>query len=271
MQIRKMLGAAVVAAFLLPFPALAADSPDNLDIVWARAAGDRTPIFSEPAADSKVLRTLRHNDLVHISGVKMVGGEAWYNVVRFETSDIDGWMRGRDTWFSPLHAQGFEPATHQLYDRLRMRLDKYIGNYPERTTEIFGKPFDGTFVPDHGATVTTLHWRGLTMQYSNSTRRKSGAWINYVFVTPGKVGKQVMFGPIRIGSSVEQVRALASKLGRNKEGKGDRFVDLSGKPDSDGVYELRLENAFQSDRYCFRFFISPEGKVVRMEHRYAYP
>ena len=97
----RTLAAFLLAACLVPAPALAADSPDNLDIVWARANRAQTPVYADASASSKVLVTLRKDDLVHIAGTRTVDGETWYNVVSYElTHDTDGWIRGSDTWVS---------------------------------------------------------------------------------------------------------------------------------------------------------------------------
>lgn len=277
----KRIFCAILLAVLSATCALAGDTPENLNVIWARAAHDGTPIYASPSEKSKVVIKLdEKNDLLRITGERTEGSETWYEVSYYlATRLVEGWIKASDTWFSDVHDIGYFPKSHQLYDRLRFKLERYLGNYPELSRKLVGREFDSKFQAGGGVTVQTMIWRGLKMIYENSYKNPDGAWISYVEVAPGRTGNKVSFGPIRLGTTADEVR----KILKDNQGFEYKYMDRSVKyhdvidevelPDGTTMIQLSTENygggGEVGNPYSFSFFIK-DGKVVRMEHRWAH-
>ena len=224
------------AAFLMSFSGYAfADSPDNLDIFWVRPMGEKTPLYDAPRNDAKVIQNF-HMDKTsfYVTGTKKINGEFWYEV----SYPINGWLKSGDAWFSPAKDQ--RPENLALEARMAMRLAIDLGNYPQKSESLLGKPRTAKFKAGDGVTVQTLTWSGLIIIYENSYVKAENAWIWRA--AAGK-GCKVSFAGIRIGDSAEKLKKF----------------DVAFEPAKDDG--LRLDDG----PYHF-FFAVKDGKVVAISY-----
>ena len=254
------------------------DTPDNLDVVWARAANKNVVLHSGPSETSDALDTLNKGDTIKLVGEREVDGEKWYaGYIVKKTSPVDGWVRAKDMWFSDVHDIGFYPKSHLLYDRLRTKLNRYVGNWPDMTRKILGREREAKFGKGNGSVIHTLSWPGLKIVYQNSYKRPEGAWINYINVVPGRTGDKVRFGPIHLGSSIDEVRALGKHLGFEYKylDRNTKLTERLDEVDTPEGLMIQLSTEYYGNNgelgspYSFSFFIK-DDKVVRMEYRWAY-
>lgn len=203
----KGLATALLAVIVILPLTGQADSPGNLDIVWARTAGPigttagTAPIYSQKTVRSKVVKHYSHKHVVHIAGMeKDENGQDWYEVVW----PFKGWLRASDTWFAP-QLGGYHPERLPGPERLSLRIKTDIGNYPAATIKVLGEPKSQSYRVDKSigsVVVQTLKWKGTVIEYHNSYTKENLAWINGV--TLGQ-GSQVSFGPIHIGDPAEKL------------------------------------------------------------------
>lgn len=258
---------ALICFIFLSISAFAMDTPENLNFVWARAAIQATPVYLEPSVTSKVIKTLKQLDIIILVDEKNIDGETWYEIAFHERQPLVAWIPQKYTWFSPVHGNGFLPKTHLLYDRLKRRIEMNIGNYPKASKKFLGPNVNAYFQADRGVTTQTLYWDGLTVVYKNSYKHEDGAWITYADVTPGRVGKNIDFGPIHLGSSADDVRALQDSFGKTAEKQEDYLEEIKTATG----YILKIYNApHVKNTYCINFYIDQDDKVNRMELRWAY-
>ncbi len=196
----------LISAWILPFT-VQADSPDNLDIIWARTKGekgataDKAPIYSQKSTRSKVVKHYANKYVVILTGRESDGyGQEWYEVAW----PFKGWLRASDTWFAP-QLGGYYPEKLPEPERLSLRMQIDIGNYPAATIKVLGKPKNQQYRVEKGLgnlVVQTLWWKGTVIEYQNSYRQAELAWIDSITLSKGaKAG----FGPIHIGDRVEKL------------------------------------------------------------------
>ncbi len=204
--LRGFAVALLASAGILPFT-VQADSPENLNIIWARPKGatgalkDKAPIYSQKSTRSKVVKWYAHKNVVIIAGKEADSdGQEWYEVVR----PFKGWLRASDTWFAP-QLGGYYPEKLPEPERLSLRLETDIGNYPAATIKVLGKPKSQQYRVEKSlgnVVVQTLRWKGTVIEYQNSYRQAELAWIDGITLSQGtKAG----FGPIHIGDPVEKL------------------------------------------------------------------
>ena len=227
---KSLLTMLVMTACALPFSAQA-DSPDNLDIVWARTTGNKTPIYSRKSISSPIVKTYAHKYTVYLTGKATDGkGETWYEV----SWPMKGWLRQRDTWFSS-DIKGYYPENEPLPERLSSRLDIDFGNYPDATIKRFGKPIAQTYAANHGVVTQQMKWPGLEIRYENSYRDPAGAWISALTVSKGS---QYHFGPIHVGDPAAKLGEFGiERMAKNSEveigsNPAFRFIIRGGRIDS---------------------------------------
>ena len=258
-------------------------TPENLNIVWARPANANAMLYKEADENSPAVK-IDENDIPHISEQKEVDGKLWYRAYilkpvlkGMKSADeavASGWMRAEDTWFSDVHDIGFYPLSHTLFDRLRMKLERYVGNYPQRSRLIFGREKRAKFFKGRGTAIQALSWDGLEIVYENSYKQPHYAWINYIQVFGGN--DKVSFGPIKIGSPKEAVLALKDELGFEYKYM-DRNVKLYNEFSHDKLSDnFELITITSTDyegkpylNHAFRFFIE-DDKVITMEFCYGF-
>ena len=197
---KGLAAALLVSAGILPFT-VQADSPDNLDLVWARTTGEKTPIYSQKSTRSKVVKRFSHQNTLTIAGKESdEKGQDWYEIVW----PLKGWLRASETWFTP-KLGGYYPEKLSDPERLSLRMDTDIGNYPAATIKVLGKPKNQQYRVDKGignVVVQKLWWKGTVIEYHNSYRQAELAWIDGITLSQGaKAG----FGPIHIGDPVEKL------------------------------------------------------------------
>lgn len=276
---KKLAAVLCLGAFAL------AHTPQNLNIVWSRPANDNAMLYAGADESSPAVK-INENDIPLISEQKEVDGKLWYrayilkpvskNMKSADEAVASGWMRAEDTWFSDVHDIGFYPLSHTLFSRIQTKLNRYVGNYPERSRLIFGREKKARFSRDNGAVIQTLLWDGLGIVYENSSAKPHYAWISYMEVSPGKAGEMVSFGPIRLGSPLEAVLALRGELGFEYK-YNDRSVKLYNEflheklsQNSELVTIARSPSSEGSDLdQAIRFFIE-DGKVVKMVFSYGF-
>ncbi len=236
-RLGKAFASTVLAAScVLPFVAQA-DSPDNLDIVWARTAGEKAPIYSQKSTSSRVVQQYPSKYTVYLTGEETdAKGNVWYEV----SWPMKGWLKKSDSWFAP-QVKGYYPDNLALPERLADRLAIDFGNYPQSSIKKFGKPMAQKYWTAGGVIYQQLNWSGLEIQYENSYRRAEGAWISALTVSKGS---KYNFGPIHVGDPVEKL--------------GEFGIE---RPAADG--EVTIGN-YQE----FRFIIKG-GKVDSMSYRYG--
>lgn len=238
---KGIITALLAAAGVLPFT-VQADSPDNLDIVWARTAGEKTPVYSQKSTRSKIVRRYAHKYVVHIAGRESdENGQDWYEVVW----PFKGWLRASDTWFAP-QLGGYHPEKLSDPERLKIRIETDIGNYPAATIKVLGKPKNQQYWVDKSignVVVQTLRWKGTVIEYHNSYLQAELAWIDGITFSQGaKVG----FGPIHIGDPVEKLGIF----GIEKPALSSGEVSMGTK-----IYRYR--------------FTYKDGKIDSMSYRYG--
>ena len=206
------------AASLLPLTAMA-DFPDNLSIVWARTKGktgttdDKAPIYRQKSTKSKVISNFPHGRTLLITGMEPdKNGEDWYEV----SWPFKGWLQPSKTWFAP-QVKGYFPENLPLPHRLFMRVTIDVGNYPEASHKIFGKPRDANYSVQSGISVTqTLCWKGMTVEYLNFSRKIEDAEISRITLYKGaKTG----FGPIHIGDPVKKLTLIGVEVPQEPTGE----------------------------------------------------
>ncbi len=219
-----------------------ADSPDNLDIVWARTVSEKTPIYSQKSTRSKIVKRYSHKYVVHIAGVKTgEDGQSWYEVVW----PFKGWLQASDTWFAP-QLGGYYPEKLPDPERLSLRIETDIGNYPAATIKVLGKPMSQEYRVDKSignVVVQKLWWQGIVIEYHNSYRQAELAWIDGITFSQGaKVG----FGPIHVGDPVEKLGIFGIEKPEPSSGE----VTMGTK-----IYRYR--------------FTYKHGKIDTMSYRYG--
>ena len=244
---RGFVVALLAAIGVLPL-AGQADSPDNLDIVWARTTGptgttaDTAPIYSQKTVRSKVLKHFSHKYVVHIAGMEKDGnGQDWYEVVW----PFKGWLRASDTWYAP-QLGGYHPEKLSDPNRLSLRIETDIGNYPAATIKVLGKPKSQSYKVDKGignVVVQTLRWKGTVIEYHNSYVKEDLAWIDGITLSQGA---KASFGPIHIGDPVEKLGIFGIEKPQSSSGE----VSMA-----DRIYRYR--------------FTYKNGKIDSMSYRYG--
>lgn len=244
----KGLAVALLAAVCSLPLAGQADSPDNLDLVWARTAGptgmtsDTAPIYSQKTVRSKIVKRYAHKYVVHIAGVeKDAEGQDWYEVVW----PFKGWLQASDTWFAP-QLGGYHPEKLSDPERLKIRIETDIGNYPAATIKVLGKPKNQSYRVDKrigNVVVQTLRWKGTVIEYNNSYRQAELAWIDGITLSQGT---KASFGPIHIGDPVEKLGVFGIEKPEPSSGE----VSLA-----DRIYRYR--------------FTYKDGKIDSMSYRYG--
>ncbi|NLZ18234.1 MAG: hypothetical protein GX087_10980 [Desulfobulbaceae bacterium] len=214
-----------------------ADNPANLQLVWARTAGEQTPIYAEQSTSSTIIARYGSKYVLTIAGMEENAGQRWYEVVWPYT----GWLKTEDAWFV---SGEYDPASLPLVERLILRLHVNLGNYPEASEALFGKAQTVKYSledPGLGQVVCqTLTWNGLIIRYENSYKDPKSAWIAKVSVGPGS---RVAFGPVTVGAPASSLQALDPSF------------------DAQHGEELILEDRLQR----FRFTVQ-EGKVHSMSY-----
>lgn len=236
------LAAALLAVIgILPL-AGQADSPDNLDIVWARTTGEKTPIYSQKSTQSKIVRRYSHNMVVNIAGVeKDADGQDWYEVVW----PFKGWLQASNTWFAP-KLDGYHPEKLSDPERLSLRIETDTGNYPAATIKVLGKPKSQSYRVDKSigsVVVQTLKWQGTVIEYHNSYVKENLAWVDGITLSQGT---KASFGPIRIGDPVEKLGIFGIEKPQPSRGE----VSMA-----DRIYRYR--------------FTYKDGKIDSMSYRYG--
>lgn len=212
-----------------------ADTPDNLDVVWARVAHDNTPIYTKQSAASAIVARYDFKHVLYIGGMEQNQGQRWYEVVW----PFKGWLRSEDIWFV---SGAYNPTSIPLVERLVMRLHIDLGNYPEASEAVFGKARTADYKVKGPGTSNlvcqTLTWQGLIIRYENSYKDPKQAWIAKASAGPGS---RAHFGPVSVG-------APASSL---------QILDASFTAQTNG--ELILEQGL----HRFRFTVQ-DGRVATM-------
>ena len=206
-------------------PASAADSPENLDIVWARTDRERTPVYAQASGESKVVKTIKKGEIIHLVGERQAGGETWYEVASYGASvPLEGWIRRSDTWFSDVHDLGFFPTSHQLYSRMQMKLARYLGimfgvqsnmQLEGMEHQIFGE--DSTM---------TISRRNYLAGIINGLNHKSNLAINGMPIDPQTAGNDVQ----------GRISSIRAKLFEANKKAGEQFLAENAK--KEGVQKL---------------------------------
>lgn len=266
---KKLVAVLCLSAFAL------AHTPQNLKIVWARTANDGVKLHKE-AGQGEEIAKLKKEEKIYITDEKEIDGKLWYRTYvlkpvskGMKSADeavASGWIKAEDAWFHDAHEHGFYPLSHWLFNRLLMKVERYVGNYPERSRLIFGREKRAKYSVGKGSGMVTqvLGWDGLDVVYFNSSKRPERASIGYIDARPGKAGNMVSFGPIRLGSSEAEVLALGDELGfeynfaDRSQKYYNKFTTHTQKVGGEEYKVIRVSSAFYFDFYI------KDGKVARM-------
>lgn len=204
----------LVAFILLSAINSFADSPDNLDIVWARVARANTPIYAQASSSSALVSRYAPKHVLNVAGFRDTPEGRWFEVVW----PFKGWLKAKDAWFA---SGSYRPDSLSVAERLGLRLETDLGNWPGASEQQLGKARKSDYqVRGEGAgakvTLQALTWPGLIIVYENSYKNKALAWISKVGVGQGG---RASFGPVRTGDSTDKLKLLDNTFDGRTDGE----------------------------------------------------